>query len=77
MAKPLLKFPRTLYRGDEDGTGTQTFTSKKKSYKYSSLVVNNGEEYDEALLMGYLDSYHDAVFGIPEEKKPKAPVKEL
>jgi hypothetical protein len=63
MAK--LKFPRTLYKRDENGT--QDFTNAKHRHiMYDSVIVHNEEEMDEAEDMGYIDSFHDALFGIED-----------
>jgi hypothetical protein len=65
MAKKNPKYPRTLYKSP----GTQVLVSKRVRYTYDSLIVNNETEQDAAEEMGYIDSFHDAIF--PPEK-PKA-----
>ena len=69
---PNCDFPRTLYKRDKNGT--QDFTNKFVQHiMYNSLVVNNKEERDVAEGMGYIDNYHDAIFGIPDpEPKPRS-----
>lgn len=61
MAKS--KYPRTLYKADPNGT--QRLTTGGVSYYYDSLVVNNEAEQDTAEDMGYIDSFHDALFHKP------------
>ena len=60
------RFPRTLYRQDADGA-----FKFRGGIRYNSLVVYNAEELDAAEEMGYIDSFHDCIFGIP----PVEPVK--
>lgn len=60
-------FPRTLYKSNPEGT--QVLASAGKRYRYDSLVVNNDTELGVAEEMGYIDDFHDALFGIPEAPK--------
>lgn len=64
MAK-IPKYPRTLYKSP----GTQKFVTKGVHYTYDSLVVNDDNEFDTALDMGYIDSFSDAIFHKPKFEK--------
>lgn len=69
MAK--VKFPRTVYR--KSANGKYSFSNKQiRDARYDSLIVENQNEYDMALSdaesMGYVDSFHEAVFGPMEEE---------
>ena len=58
-----LRFPRTLYRRDDDNG---FFKFKNDGIRYDSLLVNDEEELEAGEEIGYIDSYHDAIFGITE-----------
>lgn len=63
------RYPRTVYRKDENGT--LSFTNKThRSLRYDSLNVNNEEELAEAEKMGYVDNFSDALFGPPAKTEP-------
>jgi hypothetical protein len=59
------QFPRTLYRADEDGTLEMVY--KGVIHRYDSLLVNDMRELEAGEEMGYIDSYHDAIFGIDDD----------
>ena len=59
------RFPRTIYKGHADGTLYMVFKGIK--HYYDELVVNDAVELEAGEEMGYIDSYHDAIFGIDEE----------
>lgn len=71
MAKKL-KFPRTLYKSaDRDDStakkwGKWKSGSPKQGGVYHALVVDNQEEFDTALEMGYVDNFEQALFGETE-----------
>jgi hypothetical protein len=66
MAKGI-KFPRSLYKSP----GTRKLVSKRVTTTYDKLVVRNEKEYNAAMEMGYIDSFHDALFVAPlKESKP-------
>ena len=58
------RFPRTIYKGHADGT--LCMVSKGIKHYYDELVVNDIVELEAGEKMGYIDSYHDAIFGIDE-----------
>ena len=60
------RFPRTIYKGHADGT--LCMVSKGIKHYYDELVVNDIVELEAGEKMGYIDSYHDAIFGIDEPK---------
>ena len=60
------RFPRTIYKGHADGTLYMVFKGVK--HYYDELVVNDTVELEAGEEMGYIDSYHDAIFGIDEPK---------
>ncbi len=68
-----IQFPLFLYKGHENGTLEMVFHGK--IYRYDSLLVNDMKELEAGEELGYIDSYHDAIFGIeldepePSEKK--------
>lgn len=63
------RYPRTLYRKDENGN--LSFTNKThRNLRYDSLVVNDEKERDEAEKMGYVDNFSDALFGVPVDVTP-------
>ena len=62
------KFPRTIYKGHEDGTLYMVFKGVK--HFYDELLVNDMEELEAGEEMGYIDSYHDAIFGIEIDTEP-------
>ena len=69
-----MKYPRTLYKKSKDGA--LDFTNKEHRHvMYDSLVVENEEELEAAKEMGYVDDFHDALFGEPPAK-PNKPAKE-
>lgn len=74
MAKKI-KFPRTLYKKadrDDDTAikwGKWKTGSPKQGGAYHSLVVDNQDELDTALEMGYLDDLEQAVYGEPVVEK--------
>ena len=51
------KYPRTLYKRDEEGK--LSFTNKKhRDVKYNSVIVNDEEELKEAVnSLGYIDKF--------------------
>lgn len=65
------EFPRYLYKKadrDDDSAkkwGKWKTGSPKQGGAYHSLIVNNQEEFDAALEMGYVDSFEQALFGEP------------
>lgn len=72
-----IAFPRTLYKGHEKGTLEMVFHGT--IHRYDSLLVDDMEELEAGEEMGYIDSYHDAIFGIepePYEKLAEDPVPE-
>lgn len=68
MAKAKTKYPRTLYKKSE--TGKMSFTNKKhRGVRYDTLIVESDEEKEEAINMGYVDSFEDALFYEPETEE--------
>ena len=68
------KYPRTLYKGHD--AGTQKFVTNRTAYFYDSLLVNNEEEQKAAEEMGYVDSFHNALFGeVPKREKEEGVIK--
>lgn len=58
------RYPRTLYRKDDDGAFR--FANKKHRINYDSLLVENQDEQDEAERAGWVDGFSDALFGEPK-----------
>jgi len=56
-------FPRNLYKNGGP------LVWGKKIHKYSTVLVENESEYDEAIKAGYLDNFSEAIFGKVTDKK--------
>ena len=65
------KLPRNLYKKG----GPMTLPTGGEVHKYSTVLVKTEEELEVALSSGYIDSFHDAVFGVEKEEVKDEPEK--
>lgn len=62
-------FPRNLYKSP----GEIQWGSKDSEKSYDTVLVNDEDEYNKEIKLGYIDSFHEALFGKKKQvaKKPE------